>query len=144
VPVSAASGRRGVLRVTFAHGRCLSARRNRVDRHCEGSAVSSRRQAVANEELADMETKRLHDDLTPQFALTLNPGYPGEFGTTASIMLTCWAMWLSYNRDRTLGDREQVAIAQAAPRMRAGNPLRTPGRSTAPQPSSRPPEVLVT
>ena len=62
-------------------------------------------------------------------------------GTTASTMLTCWAMWLSYNRNRTLDDREQVAIAQA---HEGGNPLRTLGRSAAPQPSSRPPEVLVT
>lgn len=30
-------------------------------------------------------------------------------GTTASTVLTCWAMWSPYSRKQTLADREQSA-----------------------------------
>jgi hypothetical protein len=40
-----------------------------------GSAAYSRRQAVAFRKLQSIEMKRLHDDLTPQFAISCDPGY---------------------------------------------------------------------
>jgi hypothetical protein len=43
-----------------------------------GSAAYSRRQAVASEKLQSIETKRLHDDLTPQFRILCEPPRGGN------------------------------------------------------------------
>ena len=50
-----------------------------------GSAAYSRRQAVASEKLQSIETKRLHDDLTPKFKILCEPPRGGSADVTVEL-----------------------------------------------------------